>query len=284
MDLRYAESHLYTISVKKGVLPVDSIELDRVKKSVSYRVLCVTGGECHLFIAGSSYRLQTNDICFLRPGDLYRTVPIQRMTVLNIYFTFEREAADRLDEIPASDQENAVTRHNFTDLPLLNVPFVLKNFGEGIRIAEEMFSGAKRSAVLAHKQKDIQLEALMMRIICQLETQEADRNQNRRILSAVSQLVQRNIHEQLTCRGVAAELGYHPNYLNRIVQDAKGVSLHRYILEQKIKSITEELTDSDKPIAQIAQEYAFFDSSHLARSYFSVTKLRPSEVRRAAKK
>ena len=35
--------------------------------------------------------------------------------------------------------------------------------------------------------------------------------------------------------------------------------------------------------AQIAQEYAFYDSSHFARSYYIVTGLRPSDVRKAAK-
>ena len=178
MELQYGASHLYTIWAKKNELQVTPEERDRVKQSIAYRLLCVTEGECHMFVSGVSCRLQKNDLCFLRPGDVYRTVPIQRMRLLNLYFSFDREDAERIPAAADSNRSDLVKRYSITDVPMLNQPFVLKNDAEGIRIAERVAAACPVMAIPDQKYRDIQLELLMMHVISQREQQEYNRRQN----------------------------------------------------------------------------------------------------------
>lgn len=282
---QYSDSHLYTISVRPGGLPVIPEELDRIKKTSAYRILCVLGGECQLFLSGKSFRLQKNDICYLCPGDIYRTTPIHMMRVLNIYFSFDRDDAQKLADVAEIDRSSVVQRYEITDEVLLNAPFVLKNCADGTALADRMWELAKRPGIMQKKHQDVLLEMLMLEIMRHHELLESNNldNKQARLLVEITNFINGCIREKLSCRMVAEHFGYHPNYLNALVNEAAGMPLRQLIMEQKIKCATDDLMGTNKPIAEIAQEYAFCDSSHFDRCYSRVTGLRPSEVRRAAR-
>ena len=284
-EICYANSFSYAILVKKGNLQVIPDEFDRIKKSVSYRIMCVTDGECQLFLSGESCRISKNDICFLRPGDVYRTVPIKKMDAINIYFTFDRDDLEKLTDANAIDRSNVVKRYTVTDLPVINQPFIIKGCAEAVELAAKMTRVQTSDIALARKKRDVILEMLLLLLLEHCERQESYLREDKqlRLVSAVTEFIEKNIHDPITCSSVARHFNYHPNYLNEMLNRLTGMSLHRYILEQKIKSVTNELIATDKSIARIAQDYSFCDSSHLTRSYFRVTHLRPSDVRKAAK-
>ncbi len=282
---QYSDSHLYTISVRPGGLQVIPEELDRVKKSSTYRILCVLGGECQLFLSGKSYHLQKNDICYLCPGDIYRTTPIHMMKVLNIYFSFDCDDVQKLADVADIDHSSVVQRYNVTDMVLLDDPFVLKNCAEGTALAERMCELAKHPEIIQKKQQNVLLEMLILEMMRHHERLESDNRDNKqaRLLAEITNFINGCICEKLTCRMVAEHFGYHPNYLNALVNEAAGMSLRHLIIEQKIKCATDDLLNTDKPIAEIAQDYAFCDSSHFDRCYYRVTGLLPTEVRRASR-
>ena len=282
---QYSDSHLYTIAVRPGGLPVIPEELDRVKKSSAYRILCVLGGECQLFLSGKSYRLRKNDICYLCPGDIYHTTPIHMMKVLNIYFSFDRDDAQKLADVAEIDRSSVVQRYEITDMTLLDAPFVLKNFADGTALAERMPELAKQPGMMQKKRQNVLLEMLLSEMMRHHELLESNNRDNKqaRLLAEITNFINGRIREKLTCRMVAEQFGYHPNYLNALVNEAAGMPLRQLIMEQKIKYATDDLMGTDKPIAEIAQDYAFCDSSHFDRCYYRVTGLRPTEVRHASR-
>jgi AraC-like DNA-binding protein len=230
-----------------------------------------------------SYKLQKNDICFLRPDDIYQTDPIGTMEVINLYFTFERNDIALFAEDTDIDRVFCIERFNFTDLTLINQPFVIKAFSEGIKTAKELQSIPPKQ--FAEKSRNILLELLVMQIIGYQETINANRQNDmrHRLVAEITEFLDENLHEALTCAKLSEKFGYHPNYINSIVKELLGIPLHRLILEQKIKAVTAELIKTDKPISQIAQEFNFYDSSHLNRCYFGATGLKPGDIRKASK-
>ncbi len=280
----YGDSHLYLIRAQKGFLKTLPREFSRIKRSSAYRLICVTEGECRLFLSGMSYKLQKNDICFLRPDDIYQTEPVGTMAVINLYFTFERNDLAVFSEDTDIDRVFCVKRFDFTDLTLINQPFVIKAFSEGIKTATELIKATSEIS-FAKKQCDILLENLILQIIRRFEAADSSRKNSMRnlLVSKITEFIDKNVREALTCEELSRRFGYHPNYINSIIKEALGINLYRLIQNQKIKAVTAELTLTDKTLSQIAQEFAFYDSSHLNRCYFSVTGLKPSEVRKASK-
>ncbi len=280
-ELRYAERTLCLIDALPGKLNVTPDEFDRIKRSSTYRFLCILSGECRLFLSGASYRLGKNDFCFFRPGDLYQTVPVRDMQVMNLYFSFDREDLPELlhKELDRSDR---VKRYDVTDCTFFNDPFVIKDFPQGAVTAQEIRRESRENKPYAAKKQELLLNALALDVVRYLEKQASARETDG-TTAAIFAYIRQHIREKLTCRELAERFSYHPNYLNQMTERAAGLSLHRYIMEEKIRSATEELTDTEKSITEIAQEYAFYDSSHFVRSYVMVTGLRPSDVRKAAR-
>lgn len=280
-ELRYAERMLYLVGAVPGTLNVAPDEFDRIKRSSTYRFLCILNGECRLFLSGASYRLGKNDFCFFRPGDIYQTVPVKDMQVMNLYFSFDREDLRALLR-EGLDRSDRVKRYDVTDCAFFNRPFVIKDFPQGGVTAQEIRRENRENKPYAAKKQELLLNTLALDVVRYLEKQTASKETDR-VAADILAYIRLHIREKLTCRELAERFSYHPNYLNQMTERAEGISLHRYIMEEKIRSATEELIATDKSIAEIAQEYAFYDSSHFVRSYGMITGLRPSDVRRAAR-
>ena len=135
-ERKYCDSHIYTVLAKIGTLRLIPEELDRVKRSTAYRLMLILDGECSLFLSGESVRLQKNDLCFFCPGDIYRTMPIRDMRVVNLYFSFDRGDLDTLLGVTTLDSSSVVKRYRITDIDFLNKPFVLKGFFDGVPLAQ----------------------------------------------------------------------------------------------------------------------------------------------------
>ena len=161
----------------------------------------------------------------------------------------------------------------------------MKGFCDGVSLAESILKVSGNSPI-EQKARDVLLEKLMLDVLNLRLRREADCKEGSRalFLSDLTRYIRENIHEKLSCRDIARHFGYHPNYLNALVNSALGLTLRALITEEKIKSATDELISSDKPIAEIAQDYAFCDSSHFDRAYFRAAGLKPSEVRAAARR
>lgn len=282
MEYSFNDISLYAVSVRLGQLCLDPIEFERVKKSTTYRLMCILSGECKLFLSGATYRLEKNDICFLRPGDIYRTIPVKNMFLVNIYFAFNHDEYQIFKNVNDIDNIELIEECRFIDCELLNHSFVVKNFALGVNTAHEMLAEADNTSSFSYKRQNALLTQLTIDLVRRQENKHKSDELSDVALQVIA-YIKNNISEKLTCRDIAEKYNYHPNYLNHIMSSVLKMPLHQYILEQKIESATGELINTDKSIAEIAQDYSFYDSSHFLRCYFKVTGIRPSDVRAAAR-
>lgn len=72
-----------------------------------------------------------------------------------------------------------------------------------------------------------------------------------------------HLHGKLTVNDVADALKTHPNNLNRVFKQAEGITVHDYILREKISLARNMLTYSDKTYTEIAATLGFASQSHL---------------------
>ena len=94
------------------------------------------------------------------------------------------------------------------------------------------------------------------------------------------QTIDAHFNERLTCRSVAEKFSYHPNYVNRIVRELTGWSLHEYIIHVKVHHASQLLMETDMSITDIAYYLGFHDSSHFSSVYQMRTGMKPSELRK----
>ncbi len=71
----------------------------------------------------------------------------------------------------------------------------------------------------------------------------------------------------LTVRGLARQIGYHPDYLSRLFNAEHGLSLNRFIREERLSRAAHLLRTTDLPVKVIARMAGFSDPGYLDRCF-----------------
>jgi AraC family transcriptional regulator len=85
--------------------------------------------------------------------------------------------------------------------------------------------------------------------------------------------------EQITIGGVAARLQIHPVHLAATFRRQYGQGIVEYIRGRRIDYASRRLSDTDQPLAEIAQAAGFCDQSHFSRIFKRLTGLTPAAYR-----
>ena len=81
-------------------------------------------------------------------------------------------------------------------------------------------------------------------------------------------------------QSIADSLKISPNYLSALFRKNEGISLTRYILQEKISQARGMLLYSTMPYSEIAMYLGFSSQSHFCKVFRQFTALSPSEFRR----
>ena len=85
--------------------------------------------------------------------------------------------------------------------------------------------------------------------------------------------------EDLTNSALGEIFSFHPNYINRIVNEQTGLSLHRYVLKLRIDEAVHLLRTTTLSAREIAAEVGFCDYNHFLRYFKQITKLTTKSIR-----
>lgn len=79
--------------------------------------------------------------------------------------------------------------------------------------------------------------------------------------------VYRHLHAKITLAEIGEAASLSPNHLNTLFKAQKGITLHRYILLQKIEAAKNMLLYADYTETEIAEYLAFSSSAHFIRVF-----------------
>ena len=91
--------------------------------------------------------------------------------------------------------------------------------------------------------------------------------------------VRDNIHDEISNTELGAIFGYHPFYISKMLKDKKGITLHQYVIQYRMKYAVSMLRYTDKSIADIADETGFTDASYFTKSFKAQFGMTPKEYR-----
>ena len=99
-------------------------------------------------------------------------------------------------------------------------------------------------------------------------------------LKFVIEHVKDNISETHTIQDLSAMAELSPYQLDRRMQQIFGLTTGQWVLKQRIDYARFELSETDKPLAEIALDSGYEDQSAFSRQFKKATGLTPSQVRR----
>jgi len=89
-----------------------------------------------------------------------------------------------------------------------------------------------------------------------------------------------NLSDDLTLSELAGLLGISVRHLSRAVKQAMGVSVHRWIAARRLAEAQRLLSETDKPIHEIARLSAFHSASAFTAAFRAAAGVAPGEFRR----
>jgi two-component system response regulator YesN len=86
-------------------------------------------------------------------------------------------------------------------------------------------------------------------------------------VDAVLDYIKEHYRENLTNLMLAKKFSYHPNYISRLVKDHTGMTLHRYLLDYRIKKALLFLKSGEYNVSDAASAVGFSDIKHFSKCF-----------------
>lgn len=93
-------------------------------------------------------------------------------------------------------------------------------------------------------------------------------------------MIDANLDKSLTNAGLAADSGYGAEHFGRLFKRTAGVTLHQFVIARRVDRARDLLTNTTRPIAEIAHECGFVDQVHLTRVFGRIVGTTPASFRK----
>lgn len=127
------------------------------------------------------------------------------------------------------------------------------------------------------------LESLALELLALVTRRFSSADQNKptpKWLHVVREVLHDRFKERLTVRDLSSLGNVHPIYLVRAFRAAYGYTPGEYLRQLRVEWALRQLTESERPLSEIAQDAGFYDQSHFTRSFKVAVGWTPAAFRR----
>ena len=245
----------------------------------TYELCVVTKGILYLKYRGISYSIHENQFLLIDPQEAPNNV---RRGYNNNKCDFYWLHFYPPSEIRKTEFENV----DFPFLEAVNEIFIPNQgtliYPEKIAIFMRQLQDTIRS-----NYSFLEVNYLTTLILCEISNQisilksdeEAQFQTNTGIYNSIIDFIDENLDKDLKLRNIANKFNYNEQYIARLFKSLGSVSLHQYILNQRISQANYYLSETSLSIKEIAQKLGYHDSHNFMKIYKRETGLTPSEYR-----
>lgn len=250
-------------------------------KTYDCRFLYTFKGSATLHMMGQTYHMQKGTLVIFQPGTEYIICPTNSITLAIFDFDYTQAyncTSDYLIPCPPSvfQPENAHEQVYFTDAPALNQPFFHPNVKFLESEISEIVKEFQVKKIFFREKNSVQLKSLLIDLI---RHQQLGNIHNDTVLQVI-QYIDRHPTGRISNAQIGSDLSYNPNYLNKLMIQHTGMTLHQYVLQSRLEYAMTLLHTTDRPVNDIALELGFHSLSHFSNYFKKETGTTPVQYRR----
>lgn len=249
---------------------------------LDHRIFYCISGEGQLEIHGKIIDMKKGSLLYWKSGMTYRYVS-RSAKIIACNFDFSNKSRDKVIPLPPVraglfSKKSILEDIFFEDEEIFNSYFFIENafsLEEKFMELEEEFSGKK----LYYQNR---CSAILSDIIaCAIRLYKIpDMGKSSRIAEEILIYVRENFNKKITNANIGRHFNYHPNYINKLVSDHTGMSLHKYIIGYRMNTAISLLQSTDHSISKIAEMVGMPDLKHFSKCFKNVTGNTPSYYKR----
>ena len=245
---------------------------------LDHRIFYCISGEGQMEIGGELITLKKGALLYWKSGVPYRYVT-RSAKIIACNFDFTNSNREKVMPLPPAraglfSKKNILENIVFEDEEILNSYFLIEKafpLVEKFYELENEFNSKKLyyqnrcSAILC----DILAIAMRMYKI-------PDVGKSSRIAEEILTYVRENYNQKITNISIGKKFNYHPNYINKLVSEHTGMSLHKYVIGYRMNTAISLLQSTDYPISKTAEMVGMPDIKHFSKCFKNVTGNTPS--------
>lgn len=241
-----------------------------------YRIFYILNGTGTFFYKEGTVPLAPGSLLCFPPQTPYYFRGALQVIVLN--FDLTREWRHRQAPLPPDDLDQFHAEHLCrTACPAaLCAPILLQQRQDLADHLWQLCRLFRAGDTLAEARASATLKALL----CDLAAPPTRQDSREMLAERIQSYIRLHACEGIQNRTLSDALGYHPYYLNRVLRERRGVTLHRAILEERMRVAQQLLTDASLEIEEIATACGFTDRSQFSTAFRRYTGLPPARFRR----
>jgi len=101
---------------------------------------------------------------------------------------------------------------------------------------------------------------------------------SRPVIERAKELIHARLSEDLSLSEIATQIGVSPYHLTRLFKRSTGLSLHQYIIAERVAVARQLLQTGAVPLKEIAAQVGFADQSHFTRHFKRVVGVTPGRL------
>lgn len=254
-----------------------SIVLGEITRAAyDYRLFYIVDGNSVFIMGEKRLTVSRGDVLFFRPGTFYEFVGDVKIIVLN--FDLTRANTHRTEALEPSEPSrfdpNRIVENSPPD-ELCDFIFLRGGFE-----VEPLFQKCVWAYDFPSPYSDGISSAAIKQILCALlSSVNRSANEPTEIIGQITLYLQTNFDRPLSNAKLSAVFGYHPVYLNRLFKHHTGMTLHKALVNVRLRNAEELLKQTALPVEQVQQKSGFGSRTQFCTAFLQETGLTPTDYR-----
>ena len=241
-----------------------------------HRIFLILDGNGIIYIGDTAHPLHSGSLVCFPPETEYYFRGKMKVAVLNYDLTraFQNQRTPRTpvprEQYDPACRFDAVTANGFESPLVLDTEEPERE--AVMRIVSAFVSDSRYS--------DARASAELKCLLCELlEKRSTPIGFRHRLAEKILLYIRSNAAEIRSNEELASVFGYHPIYIAAVVKEQTGKSLHRTILDERIRLACRFLRSTDHSIEQIAFDTGFSSRSHFCTVFRRIKSVTPLAYR-----
>ena len=248
--------------------------------------------DCHFFymldeytrlnIAGKVYEMKAGTVAIVPAGTEYYFEHQGRLSLISINFDYTSRHSHRdrtiAPVISERFDESTITEiPAFEDCTVFNSPIIAENMFHlkqylDIILSEHTFKKQCYAEASSAQFKYVLLELMRATVNVSKGNDSAD---------FILSYIQKHFSEDLTNENLASLVGYNSYHLNRLVKNATGTTLHKYLTSCRMEHARKYLRETELSVSDISELCGYKNFCNFSKDFKKKTGLSPVKYRKA---
>ena len=250
---------------------------DSYRKAYDYRLFYVLKGNGTLILEDQEIALNRSCLVFMPPETPYYTRDFMRVISLN--FDLDHSQCHRsqaLDPSPVEEFDQSLVFENHPPAEL----------AETIVLEDCSFAESRLNQLVVEFQfpspcSELRISAILKEVLSDmLQAKTKPQDKMTSMVHRTIDYIKRNYQKEISNEQIAREVGYNPLYLNRVFKTYTGMTIHAYVIRERINAAALLLHGTELPVEVIAETCGFPNSPRFCAAFRQSAGYSPLEFRK----